>query len=349
VGNAFIVNTFLTGEQFSPAVAMTDPGDFTVVWTSRDQDGSDDGVYFRRFNAAGVAGNGFDSRANTFTTGRQWFPAVALDGDGDFVITWASDPQDGSGFGVYGIFATNFVEETKFSSFRPGDQHYPAVAMDGDGDFVVAWHSAGQDGSGNGIYAQRFAHAPPRVLGSSFNFLTAPHSLSFTFNQNVQSIVYRFALRLENLTTGFSFGLIENATYDTDTDTATWSLGGHPNAPGGVLPDGRYRATLVKEFLLTPGGSTLAEDHVFDFFFLNGDANRDARVNLDDFNIVAANFGQSNRTFAQGDFTYDGIVNLNDFNVLAGRFGQVVGASAPPAAGATWPEDDRGIIEDLMT
>jgi hypothetical protein len=57
-------------------------------------------------------------------------------------------------------------------------------------------------------------------------------------------------------------------------------------------------------------------------------------VNLDDFNVLAANFGQSGRTFTQGDFTYDGTVNLDDFNVLAGRFGIVLaGPASSPGRG----------------
>src|SRR5262245_10589616 len=31
------------------------------------------------------------------------------------------------------------------------------VAMDADGDFVIVWHSTGQDGSGYGVYAQRYS------------------------------------------------------------------------------------------------------------------------------------------------------------------------------------------------
>jgi hypothetical protein len=69
-------------------------------------------------------------------------------------------------------------------------------------------------------------------------------------------------------------------------------------------------------------------DHVLEFHALGGDANRDKRVNLADFNILAANFGQSNRTFSQGDFSYDGVVNLADFNILASKFGVALGAAA---------------------
>jgi plastocyanin len=61
-----------------------------------------------------------------------------------------------------------------------------------------------------------------------------------------------------------------------------------------------------------------------------GDANLDGTVNLGDFNVLAANFGQSGRTWETGDFDENGTVNLGDFNLLAASFGQ----SIQPAAGA---------------
>ena len=39
---------------------------------------------------------------------------------------------------------------------RPATRRLPSVAMDSAGDFVIAWHSYGEDGSGYGIYAQRY-------------------------------------------------------------------------------------------------------------------------------------------------------------------------------------------------
>jgi hypothetical protein len=40
----------------------------------------------------------------------------------------------------------------------------------------------------------------------------------------------------------------------------------------------------------------------------------------------------SGRTWQQGDFTYDGRVNLDDFNALAANFGLSAGANGPTAA-----------------
>jgi hypothetical protein len=68
---------------------------------------------------------------------------------------------------------------------------------------------------------------------------------------------------------------------------------------------------------------------------LQGDANFDGRVNLNDFNVLAANFGTTGTaTWQAGDFNFDGNVNLNDFNLLAANFGQVIGG--PSVSSGDW-------------
>lgn len=52
-----------------------------------------------------------------------------------------------------------------------------------------------------------------------------------------------------------------------------------------------------------------------------GDANLDAAVNSDDFNILATNFGFTGRNWLSADFTGDGLVDSDDFNLLAVNFG----------------------------
>ena len=109
--------------------------------------------------------------------------------------------------------------------------------------------------------------------------------------------------------------------YDSLTNIATFTY-----APG-ALPDGNYRATLLAAGITNAGGVPMATNHVFNFVFLRGDANNDGTVNLTDFNILAGNFGQSNRTYSQGDFDYDNAVTLADFNILAGSYGDGPGAT----------------------
>ncbi|MDH3792283.1 MAG: FG-GAP-like repeat-containing protein, partial [Rhodospirillales bacterium] len=157
-GPEFQVNTFTAFDQAFPAVAMDADGDFVVAWQS-PQDGSFRGVFAQRYDAAGVA-QGPEFQVNTFTTGDQADPAVAMDADGDFVVAWASRDQDGS---LYGIFAQRYDavgvaqgSEFQANTFTTDHQAVPAVAMDADGDFVVAWASAFQDDSLDGVFAQRY-------------------------------------------------------------------------------------------------------------------------------------------------------------------------------------------------
>ena len=83
---------------------MSAGGAFVVVWSSESQDGSLDGVFARRFDASGVA-QASELQVNTFTSGTQGEPDVDLDAAGDFVVTWHSNLQDGS---TYGIVARRF-------------------------------------------------------------------------------------------------------------------------------------------------------------------------------------------------------------------------------------------------
>ena len=62
---------------------------------------------------------------------------------------------------------------------------------------------------------------------------------------------------------------------------------------------------------------------------IGGDATLDDEVNLADFNVLAANFGQSSGTWQTADFNRDGLVNLADFNLLAANFGMAAAAQEP--------------------
>ena len=83
---------------------------------------------------------------------------------------------------------------------------------------------------------------------------------------------------------------------------------------------------------------------------LYGDANLNGAVNLQDFNRLAGNFGQSPRRWAHGDFNFDGTVNLTDFNKLAADFGASSLALPGGRSGRATGEGKRlPSIEDLLT
>ena len=155
----FRVNSYTVGNQRLSVIASDGDGDFVMVWEGPG--GSDpDGVFGRRFNSSGnPLANEF--RANNATAGNQKRPSIDMDSDGDFVVTWMS--PDGS---MYGIFAQRFTSagaptgpEFQVNTYETGNQWYPSVGLDADGDFVVAWEDYTQDGDGSGIFARRFDSA----------------------------------------------------------------------------------------------------------------------------------------------------------------------------------------------
>ena len=163
LGGQFIVNTFRVGQQREPSVAMDGDGDFVVVWNSLDQDGSLFGVYAQRYNAAGVPQGG-EFRVNTTTAGDQFSGgSVTMAHDGSFVVPWHGPRADGIGLDVYfqRYNAAGVAQggEVRANATLPGDQYWAWASADADGDFLVMWQSNGQDGSGFGVYAQRFSAA----------------------------------------------------------------------------------------------------------------------------------------------------------------------------------------------
>jgi probable HAF family extracellular repeat protein len=152
----FKVNTTSSGAQTQPAIAATSNGGFVIVWTSADQDGDGLGVYGQRYDEAGQA-LGREFKVNTTVLGHQSAPAVAATTDG-FVVVWQGPNADGLGvFGQrYNSLGKPAGKEFAVNKATANDQAMPSVAGLGDGTFVVAWQSAAQDGSGLGVYAQRF-------------------------------------------------------------------------------------------------------------------------------------------------------------------------------------------------
>ena len=66
---------------------------------------------------------------------------------------------------------------------------------------------------------------------------------------------------------------------------------------------------------------------------LDGDANLDGKVDINDLTIVLTNFGKTGTGWTQGDFTGDGTVDINDLTIVLTHFGQSLGSSAGPGIG----------------
>ena len=170
MGGQFRVNQVTEFGQDEPAIAMNaNNGDFVITWNSFSQDGNREGVYARQFAATGQA-KGNEVLVNTRTVGSQRSSDVAMDALGNFVVTWASEDQDSSGWGVFAqrfsAAGAKLGAEFRVNTYLNGDQNDPAIAADSQGNFVITWASA-QDGSGWGVYAQRYSNTGAK-LGAEF-------------------------------------------------------------------------------------------------------------------------------------------------------------------------------------
>ena len=109
---------------------------------------------------------------NTYTLNAQTDPSVAMDADGDFVITWESYGQSGGSTPINDIYAQRFDSNgdpagVEFAVYAASyDQRNPAAAMDDDGNFVIVFES-GNFASNYQIWAWRY-NSSGGFLGNQF-------------------------------------------------------------------------------------------------------------------------------------------------------------------------------------
>lgn len=176
LGEVLRVSAGISSLELEPAVAMSADGGFVVAWSVLDQQGNDGyDVYARRYDAAGVP-QGAPFRVNTTVVNDQFAPDVAMDAAGNFVVAWTSFDEDGSGHDIYArrydAAGAALGGEFRVNETTPDAQQFPSIAMSPTGAFVVAWQSLDQDGSGYGIYAQRY-NAAGAAQGAELQVNTA--------------------------------------------------------------------------------------------------------------------------------------------------------------------------------
>ncbi len=156
-GSIFRVNTPQNDNQGAPSIGMDSTGNFVIAWLDGGSTQTA-GVYAQRYNSSGVA-QGSNTAISTDPGASN--PSVAMEPTGQYVIAWqftqtANTPGieaqrfDASGNNLTGVVAVS-TPESYFQS-------HPAVAIDGEGDFVVAWESDGVNGTASSlgtILAQR--------------------------------------------------------------------------------------------------------------------------------------------------------------------------------------------------
>jgi len=163
-GAQFQVNTYTTGIQTGPAVAADGAGDFVVIWESLPG-GAETEIRAAVFDPLGVPVSG-EFQVNTYSTMFQFEPSVAMAPDGDFVVAWESYGSAGGDTSLESVHARRYdaggsARDTEFqaNTYTTNSQMLPAVALDGRGNFVIAWESDGSfdgDISDKSVQQRRF-------------------------------------------------------------------------------------------------------------------------------------------------------------------------------------------------
>ena len=184
VGSEFLINTHTANDQKIPAVSSLKEGGFVVIWTSDGQDGSDYGVYGQIFDDNFVK-SGSEFRVNSTTAGNQGVSSnstlhgasvASLEGGG-FVVTWTSQNQDGSGYGLYGQLydenGNSSGSEILLNSTTTGDQIHGHVTALSDGGFIASWtdNDNTYGGEGSDVFSQRFSSTGVKI-GDEFQLNT---------------------------------------------------------------------------------------------------------------------------------------------------------------------------------
>jgi len=171
-GDEFAVLDSGPGLVAGPGVVAMDAARNFVVAFSRFVTGGpfgseSAGIFARRFNALGMP-QGTEFKVSQY--GRVQFRgeiSADMDTNGDLVVAWIANEfvEGGETFLHTRLFNASGVPVTgdrRFNFRELGEgPRQSTVAMDGQGNFTIAWQQAGEnpDGSGSGdnIFAQRFA------------------------------------------------------------------------------------------------------------------------------------------------------------------------------------------------
>ena len=158
VGGPTLVNTTIASFQQYPAIGVGPQGEYCIAWESYLQDGSEHGIYARRYSSSGQRA-GSEFAVNAFTENDQVNPSVTFNDHGGMAIAYnGKGPSDNAGVWVreFGPDGIALGVESPVNATTAGTQQYPTVVAAGSG-YVVAWSGARQRGLG------RRLPSPPRL------------------------------------------------------------------------------------------------------------------------------------------------------------------------------------------
>jgi len=270
-GNEFLVNTNTAQYQVFPAVAMNESGNFVVAWSSGYSNFGDD-IYAQRFDATGAA-LGAEIAVNSYRLNDQNQVDIAMNDTGDFLITWESWLQDGSGEGIfakqYNSEGLSYDGEIAVNTVTTGSQFSSAVMTGSLQDFLIVWtgsYVSGTDAQ-QGIHGQR--------LGIDFD----DDGFASRFD-NCPLIANPIQLDNDNDDVGNS---CDNCTEKSNTDQRDSNNDGYGN-----LCDQDLNNDGITNYI----DLGIFKSNFYSTTYPDGDFNNDGIINFIDFGVLKANFFQ---------------------------------------------------------
>lgn len=159
IGPGFIVNSDRENFQLNPRIAVGPNGDFVITWVHYKWATLRQVIYAKMYDANAIP-RGEEFQVNDDITDHHGNPDIALDSEGNFVITWQSWSYDSADLDIFakkfGPDGIPLVPEFQVNTTKDDDQFHPAIAINSQNQFIIVWTSFGQDGHKTGLYAQRF-------------------------------------------------------------------------------------------------------------------------------------------------------------------------------------------------
>ncbi|MFI0848969.1 hypothetical protein [Mesorhizobium sp. IMUNJ 23232] len=160
----FAANDF--GGDRAPNVAGLADNSIVAVW---DANGTDSSDIFMRFYDADGSERGSIVAVNIGNLGVQELARIEVLQSGKFVISWQSASPNDTGYDIraqiFNADGSRFGGEFRVNTTLDANQFDATVTALTNGGFAVVWSSDGQDGSGQGIYAQRYSASGAKVGG----------------------------------------------------------------------------------------------------------------------------------------------------------------------------------------
>jgi len=271
LGDNYKVNYMSAGMNYNPVVVYQPNGDFVICWGDADEGGKNNILYqhlakdnnskligepdiwVQQFSSDGTPigenikvndDGGFD---------RQMKPDMAVDANGNFVITW-EDKRNG----IYEIYLQQYFSDGTpiGSNYKVEDTIYcdwalaPSISMDQTGNFNVTWRDNRNDNFD--IFCKRFS-SNGIALGNSFQVNTE------------SGIDYHYSPSISTNTSG-NFTIVW-----TNVDEGNYDVYAQQYLNDGIPYGNNYRISVLDEMEQSAPAVVLGNSRIFSTWHDNSD------------------------------------------------------------------------------